>query len=164
MIKKDFIYMGLLLAILVALIFLVCKPVAQAKTIETTTVITETVTDVVETATDVVEVEDKPKYKELGEFKLTAYCPCYECSEEYGRMTATGKIAKANHTVAVDPDVIPYGSVLMIDGHEYEYVAEDCGGLVSGKHLDIYFEDHSKVEQFGRQYATVFIRSDTDDR
>ncbi|MFR5613204.1 MAG: 3D domain-containing protein [[Clostridium] innocuum] len=40
------------------------------------------------------------------------------------------------HTIAVDPDVIPLGSKVLIDGHVY--VAEDVGGAVKGNVIDIY--------------------------
>lgn len=88
-------------------------------------------------------------------FLLTAYCPCYECSEGYGDMTSTGKRAVEGRTIAVDPRVIEYGTEVYIDGKVY--VAEDCGGLVKGKHIDIYFDSHSKVDAFGKKYAEVEI-------
>lgn len=99
-----------------------------------------------------VEVEPEEE-KEI--FLLTAYCPCYECSEGYGDMTATGKRAKEGRTIAVDPNVIEYGTTVYIDGRAY--IAEDCGGLVKGKHIDIYFDSHSKVDAFGKKYAEVEI-------
>lgn len=89
-------------------------------------------------------------------YLLTAYCPCIECSEGYGDMTATGKRAVEGRTIAVDPKIIPYGTELYIDGVGYR-VAEDCGGYVNGKHIDIYFDCHSKVDAFGKKYAEVEI-------
>lgn len=101
--------------------------------------------------------EKKPmKVEELIEWKLTAYCPCRECSGGYGRHTATGKIAKSGRTIAVDPKVIPYGSRVMIDGHEY--IAEDCGGAVKGHHIDIFFDTHEEVRNFGKKYGHVYVK------
>lgn len=91
----------------------------------------------------------------MGEFKLTAYCPCEECSEGYGRRTSTGATAKSSHTIAVDPDVIGYGSRVKIGGKTYK--AEDCGGGVVGDHIDIFFDTHSEVEEFGIKYKNVKI-------
>ena len=91
----------------------------------------------------------------LGVFKCTAYCGCYECSEGYGNMTATGVTAQANRTIAVDPSVIPYGTWVIINGQSYK--AEDCGGGVNGNHIDIYFDSHSAAEAFGLQYCDVYL-------
>ena len=110
--------------------------------------ITETVT-----TTKVITV---PLYVDLGKFMLTAYCPCCECSDKYGDMTATGVKAKEGRTIAVDEDVIPYGCEVIIGGNTYR--AEDCGGKVIGKHIDIYFESHKEAENFGVQYADVLLK------
>lgn len=91
--------------------------------------------------------------KSLGKFKITAYCPCRECSGGYGKQTSTGKRARPRHTVAVDPRVIRYGTKLIIDG--VTYTAEDCGGGVKGRHIDVYFNSHSEVERFGKRYREV---------
>ena len=92
----------------------------------------------------------------LGKFKLTAYCPCRECSGGYGRQTSTGRRARARHTVAVDPDIIKYGSKVEIDG--ITYTAEDCGGKVKGKHIDVFFDTHDEVEKFGKKYMKVRVK------
>ena len=93
------------------------------------------------------------EYNSLGVFKTTAYCPCFECSEGYGNMTAIGTQAKENRTIAVDPNVIEYGTTLLINGNEY--IAEDCGGAVKGNHIDIYFDDHEEATTYGVQYVEV---------
>lgn len=96
--------------------------------------------------------DDENEY--LGEFVLTAYCPCHECSEGYGRHTATGASARSNWTIAVDPDIIPYGTHVIIDGNEY--VAQDCGGGVNGNHIDVFFDTHSETLEFGKKRAKVY--------
>lgn len=93
--------------------------------------------------------------KSLGMFRTTAYCPCYSCSEGWGRKTSTGAIARANHTIAVDTRVIPYGSKVMIGG--VIYTAEDRGGAVKGKHIDIFFDTHSQTRQHGTRTEEVFL-------
>jgi 3D (Asp-Asp-Asp) domain-containing protein len=97
------------------------------------------------------------KLKLLGSYRLTAYCPCYKCSEGYGTNTSTGVKATQGRTIAVDPRVIPYGSIVVINGHEY--VAEDCGGAIKGKRIDVYFNDHKTASDFGVQYAEVYIKT-----
>lgn len=92
----------------------------------------------------------------LGQFKLTAYCPCSKCNGEWaGGITSTGAMAKANRTIAVDPSVIPYGSKVMINGKIY--VAEDCGGAIKGNRIDVYHDTHSEALDFGVQYAEVYL-------
>lgn len=91
----------------------------------------------------------------MGRFKLTAYCPCCDCSEGYDWQTSSGKTAKEEPTIAVDPDVINTGSQVQIG--DTVYIAEDCGGLVSGDHIDIFFDSHEDVEDFGVKYADVWI-------
>lgn len=93
--------------------------------------------------------------KSLGMFRTTAYCPCYGCSEGWGRKTSTGATARANHTIAVDPRVIPYGTKVMING--VVYTAEDRGGAVKGNHIDIFFDTHAQTRQHGTRTAEVFL-------
>ena len=98
----------------------------------------------------------KREYESLGEYVLTAYCSCSRCSGGWGSKTATGTKCKEGRTIAVDPNKIPYGSTVVINGHEY--VAEDCGGGIKGNHIDIYFNSHQECLEFGRQKAEVFIK------
>lgn len=103
----------------------------------------------------------------LGKFKLTAYCPCNLCCGKYannrpidenGNEIAYGAIGeelKEGYSIAVDPNVIPYRTEVIING--YIYKAQDCGGGINGKEIDIYFEDHNDALEFGVQYAEVFV-------
>lgn len=93
----------------------------------------------------------------LGIFRTTGYCPCYRCSEGWGRRTSTGATATSGHTVAVDPRVIPYGTKLMIEG--VIYTAEDRGGGVKGNHIDIFFDSHTQTRQHGSRQQEVFLVS-----
>ncbi|WP_347256114.1 3D domain-containing protein [Anaerostipes sp. PC18] len=99
----------------------------------------------------------KPKKKNviaMGDFLITAYCGCYACSEGYGKKTSCGGSCKEGRTIAVDPDVIPYGSKVKIDGLAGTYIAEDTGGMINGDHIDVYFEEH--VDDF-KLYRKVWI-------
>ena len=97
----------------------------------------------------------KKKWKK-DTYVCTAYCPCYRCSGGYGGMTSTGKKATAGRTIAVDPRVIAYGTKVKINGNTY--IAEDCGGAIKGKRIDIFFNSHSAALKFGRQTLKVKIR------
>ena len=89
------------------------------------------------------------------EFHVTAYCGCYECSEQYGTQTSTGVTAESGRTIAVDPEVIPYGSKVEINGHIY--TAEDCGGAINGYDIDIFMDDHEATDTFGSQYIKCTV-------
>lgn len=84
---------------------------------------------------------------------LTAYCACSECCGKEDGITATGTVAQEGVTIAVDPDVIPLGSWVDVNGHQYH--AEDVGGGIIGNHIDIYFDSHDQAWDFGRQCADV---------
>ena len=117
-----------------------------------------------------VEEPETPAPIELGEFKTTAYCTCVKCcgiwsqdhpsrvGTDYVQKTASGTIPTAGRTVAVDTDVIPFGTVLIIDGHEY--VAEDTGSAVNGNVIDIYFDSHESACEYGVQYKTIYIKGE----
>lgn len=93
--------------------------------------------------------------RSLGVFRTTAYCPCRKCSGGWGQRTSTGTIAAANHTISVDPRVIPYGSRIMING--IIYTAEDRGGGVKGNHIDIFFNTHAETRAYGSRNIEVFL-------
>lgn len=101
-------------------------------------------------------IETEPEPESLGEFKLTAYCPCEKCCGEWADgITYTGTVATAGRTVAVDPSVIPLGSTVRINGHDY--IAEDIGGAIKENRIDVFFDSHQAALQFGVQYADVAI-------
>ena len=97
-----------------------------------------------------------PTFKSLGMFRTTGYCPCRKCCGKYGgKSTSTGAVPRSNHTIAVDPKVIPYGTKLMING--IIYTAEDCGGAVKGKHVDIFYDTHAQASSHGSRSMEVFL-------
>lgn len=101
------------------------------------------------------EPEELPteEYISLGEFEVTAY----SLAEGSGcGLTKSGTVPQLNYTIAVDTDIIPLGTVLIING--IDYVAEDIGGLVKGKVVDIYMEDTQTALEYGRQVHEVFMK------
>ncbi len=80
-----------------------------------------------------------------------------------GALTATGRLARYG-VVAVDPDIIPYGSILYIVSNDgqvvYGYaVAGDTGGaLWAGTAIvDLYYNTYDECCQFGRRDVTVYV-------
>lgn len=113
---------------------------------------------VVETITEDIE-DEVPEVLSLGNFKLTAYCSCNICCGRWANgITASGTVAVANRTIAVDTSVIPLGTEVIIDGNTY--VAEDTGGAINGNSIDIYMNSHYNALQWGVRYSEVFIVND----
>lgn len=89
----------------------------------------------------------------LGEFTLTAYCPCELCCGQWADgLTATG-LPASQGVVAVDPAVIPLGSTVILDGQRY--LAADTG--VTGQAVDLCMEEHEAAQAFGVRTAEVWV-------
>lgn len=98
----------------------------------------------------------------LHNVELTAYGPGLEHTGKtpdhphYG-ITFTGTRAKEGHTVAVDPDVIPLGWWIYIEGFGFRRT-EDTGSLVRGKRIDIYYDSDEYANRFGlKKGYTVYL-------
>lgn len=97
-----------------------------------------------------------PEPEPIGTFEVTAYCPCEICCGAWADgITYTGGYAEEGRTIAVDPAIIPLGTVVEIDGHRY--IAEDIGGGIDGKEIDIFFVEHVTALQWGRQNHDVYL-------
>lgn len=89
----------------------------------------------------------------MGVFKITAYgADCQGCT---GR-TYTGTVPEIGRTIAVDPNVIPLGGTVLIDGKEY--IAEDIGGAIKGNIIDMFVGTEAESEVIGVRYAEVKVR------
>ena len=81
-----------------------------------------------------------------------------------GSVTASGKVVKRNpdglSTVAVDPNVIPLGSSLYIEGYGYA-IAADTGSAIKGNIIDLYFDSSSECDNWGRKTVKVTVLGDS---
>lgn len=95
--------------------------------------------------------------KSLGKFVITAYCTCRVCCGVYsgGNRTASGTVPTSNRTIAVDTSVIPFKTKVVINGQVY--VAEDRGGAIKGKRIDMFFMTHKEALRWGRRTMTVYL-------
>ena len=97
-----------------------------------------------------------PLTRHIGRFRLTAYCNCSICNGKWaGGPTKSGSMPIAGRTIAVDPRVIPLGTKVIIDGHEY--TAEDTGSAIKNQRIDMYFNNHADALRFGIQYRDVYV-------
>ena len=102
----------------------------------------------------------EPQLVSLGQFRITHYCACEKCCGKTDGITATGTTATAGRTIAVDPEVIPYGSEVAIfydDGRIVYYVAEDCGGAIAGNEIDVFVDSHEEALELGVIGASVYL-------
>lgn len=105
------------------------------------------------------ETEPTPTYKAM-EIEATAYCPCVKCCGKSDGITSTGVKAKANRTVAADPNILPYGTEILCGMGEF--VVEDTGAALKGKNrIDFFFDTHEEALKFGRQEFTIWVKEDT---
>lgn len=107
-----------------------------------------------------VEQAAPPEPAQTMTMTATAYCACQRCCGKYPGdpaygITATGTRATQGRTIAVDPQVIPLGSEVYIDG-QGPYYAEDTG--VKGSRIDIYFDRHEDAIVFGVREVTAAWR------
>lgn len=91
--------------------------------------------------------DTKEKTNNVRNFNATAYCL-------RGR-TASG-IPVRNGVVAVDPRVIPLGTLIYIDGYG-RFLAADTGGAIKGNRLDIWYGSCAQARKFGRRNVQVGI-------
>lgn len=108
------------------------------------------------TAVEVIRQETPQEHTYTHEsiVTVTAYCPCKKCCGEYANgYTATGAKATQGVTIATDPDVLPMGTEIELDGHTY--TVQDTGGAIAGNRLDLYFDSHEDALRWGVQEKTV---------
>lgn len=91
--------------------------------------------------------------KMIKNVSMTAYS-----SEEpgIGTKTASGTRVTEGRTIAVDPDVIPIGWWVYIEGLGFRR-AEDTGGAIKGNKIDVYYDSLSHARNFGRKSRTVYV-------
>ena len=93
------------------------------------------------------------EYKDLIYCESTAYAG--------DTITATGTVPSYNpggiSTIAVDPRVIPLGSLVYVENYG-KAIAADTGGLIKGKIIDVFLNSESECRTWGRKYnVPVYI-------
>jgi uncharacterized protein YabE (DUF348 family) len=88
-------------------------------------------------------------YSKVVSMKATAYT-------HTGNRTASGVYPTVGYTVAVDPNVIPLGTMLYVEGYGYAR-AEDTGGLIKGNRIDVFLNTESECVNWGVRTVRVYV-------
>lgn len=95
----------------------------------------------------------------LGTVTTSGYCSCAICCGIWaGGATASGKMPKANHTIAVDANnpIVPMGTHIVMNGTEY--VVEDTGAFARyGVDFDVYYSSHSQASAHGHKKWEAYL-------
>ena len=95
------------------------------------------------------------KYKKVFHMRATAYTP-YD-GGNVGR-TALGNYAGKGHA-AVDPEMIPLGSIVYIEGYGYA-ICDDIGGAIKGNIIDVGVDTMAEAYEWGtRDNVKVYLVS-----
>ncbi|AIW03465.1 L-alanyl-D-glutamate peptidase [Bacillus phage Moonbeam] len=101
------------------------------------------------------EITNQPSGRTMT-VEATAYgADCAGCSG----ITATGLNVKANpgaRIIAADPNVIPLGSKVYIEGYG-AYTVADTGGAIKGNRIDVFMGTEANATSFGRQHLKLTI-------
>lgn len=93
---------------------------------------------------------------------VTAYSPdAASCGDFADGQTATlhAVTTNAGQLVAADPRLLPYGSMLTIEGYASGEVVPvlDCGGAIKGNRLDLLFPTHAEALEWGVRTIEVTV-------
>lgn len=73
-------------------------------------------------------------------------------------LSATGiDLSKQSNVIAVDPSVIPLGSLVKVSGYGFA-IAGDTGGAIQGNIIDVHFDSVDQCIAWGRRQVTVEIQ------
>ncbi|KON86128.1 peptidoglycan-binding protein [Sporosarcina globispora] len=101
---------------------------------------------------------EQPAAEEGKSLTVTATAYTASCEGCIG-ITKTGVNLNDNpdaKVIAVDPDVIPLGSKVFVEGYGYA-TAEDIGGGIKGNEIDVFIPGTQDAMQWGRKDVKVTI-------
>ena len=98
--------------------------------------------------------EPLQSYEHSSKFTVTHYCGCPKCCGSWSSGSESvaygckGDKLVSNYSIATDPKIIPYGTVLH-DSEGNEYIAQDTGKGVKGYHIDLFVGNHQEALNLG---------------
>lgn len=97
----------------------------------------------------------------LGEYTITAYCPCEICCGEYAHTNyavgSSGSRLSQGYSIA---SFLPAGTKVILNNKVYtseDTPADYIGKRYNNKVIDVYFETHEEAAAFGKQKQEVFL-------
>ena len=107
---------------------------------------------------ELIEAALLARSHKLEDVTVTHYCTCAKCCGKSDGITASGRRVTPYVSCAVDPDVIPLGSTVMLERNgEMIYLrADDTGGAVNGNHIDIAVSGHQEALSLGVKTADIW--------
>jgi 3D (Asp-Asp-Asp) domain-containing protein len=111
------------------------------------------------------------------QMEVTGYCPCgiccgwerrwfglgppvYSYGPNRGQRKIVGQTASGTRarrgTVAADTSVLPFGTIVYVEGYGWGRV-EDRGGAIRGNKLDLFYRSHRQALEWGRQHVPVQV-------
>ena len=106
-----------------------------------------------------LSVEDL--YSNVKSFKVTHYCGCSKCCGKWSSGSNENAIGCLGvkltpyYSIAVDPTVIPLGTVLWDDNGNY-YRADDTGSAIKGNRIDLFVGNHEEALNLGVREITLY--------
>jgi len=86
----------------------------------------------------------------------TGYDGCYACNKPYYGAPSYIGLPLARGIVAVDPNVIPMGTRLYVEGYG-NAIAADQGNAIKGNRIDLFFDSHQQASKWGIKTVKVTI-------
>lgn len=106
------------------------------------------------------DITETTKTSSSGTKELTVSATAYTANcKGCSGITATGVNLKANPNIkliAVDPNVIPLGSKVYVEGYGYA-TANDTGGAIKGNKIDVFIPSQKEAENWGRKTVKVKV-------
>lgn len=95
------------------------------------------------------------KYLKTFTVTATAYSPTIAETDSNPWVTASG-LRSSFGIIAVDPKVIPLGTLVYVDGYGYA-VAGDTGGFIKGDKIDVFFYSTRDAAKWGIKKVKIYI-------
>lgn len=99
------------------------------------------------------------EYVDVLEMEASAYYPGPESTGVWADGITAAGLPAGYGVVAVDPEVIPLGTLLYISGYGLA-IAGDVGSAIKGLKVDLGFDTYREALLFGRRSVQVYVVSE----